>query len=318
MKSELTPEDQRILERYLNRKNTPADTPSEDKLSPTFSGTFDFTIDNLVKNGRPFYSDKKINDQYVGVQLALEEAQKYIQSNNGTIATMPYLIAGKTQAVNTNSQGNKTRNDSHYLWKDWFTALSEEYIGIDEKGTFTTKGKPIIITLHGGGILTPERIKKAYTDGLTLQNATKLEKIEFTNILKGMLPNNEQIQIYTLEDIKNNKIITPFGKYAIAQDFEKAKGYASGYHNKTTFLENPIVHARAGTKEYLDNYFELAKKSDDKTVGCWHRFNETDPKVPSGRLLFLNGSYYGLNGISSLSNDGRFVGVAPEAHRAKK
>jgi len=318
MKSELTPEDQRILERYLNRKNAPIETPSENKIPPITPGTFDFTIDNLVKNGKTFYSDKKINDEYVGVQLALEEAQKYIQSNNGTIATMPYLIAGKTHAVNTNAQGNKTRNDSHYLWKDWFTALSEEYIGIDEKGIFTTKGKSVLITLHGGGILTPERIKKAYNDGLTPQNAAKLEQTEFKNILKGILPNNEQIQIYKLEDIKNNKIINPFGKYAVAQDLEKAKGYASGYHNKTKFLENPIVHARAGTKEYLDTYFELAKKSEDSTVGCWHRLNETDPKVPSGRLLFLNSSYGGLNGYDDLNDNGRFVGVAPEAHRAKK
>ena len=318
MNSELSPEDQRILERYLNRKNNQPEVPPKNEIPPINPESFNFTIDNLVKNGKTFYSDKKVNDKYVGVQLALEEAQKYIQTNKGTIATMPYLIAGKTQAVNSDAQGNKTRDGNHYLWKNWFTALSEEYIGIDEKGTFTTKGKSVLITLHGGGILTPERIKKAYTDGLTQQNAAKLEQTEFKNILKGILPNNEQIQIYSLEDIKNNKIINPFGKYAVAQDLEKAKGYTSGYHNKTKFLENPIVLARAGTKEYLDTYFELAKKSDDSTVGCWHRLNETDPKVPSGRLLFLDNYCNGLNGNGNLNNVGRFVGVAPEAHRAKK
>jgi len=315
MSSELTPQDREILTRYLNRKNTQVDVPPKDEIPPITSGTFKFTIDNLVKNGKTFYNNTKVGENYVGLPLALEEAQKYIQTNKGIIATMPYLIAGKTQAIITDKNGNKTRDDNNYLWKNWLTTLSEEYIGIDEKGVFTTKGKPVLITLHGGGILTPERIKKAYADGLTSQNAANLEQTEFNNILKGVLPNNEKITMYTLDDVRTG-IKQPFGKYAVITKFDDVKSLESRQYQEKEFLNHPVVLMRAGTRAHLKEYYNLAHDKDG--VGCYHRFSETDPSTPSGRLLFLDGSYNGLIGSCDLDNGGRFVGVAPEAHRAKK
>ena len=315
MTSELSSEDREILLRYLNRKNAPV--PAAPKVDPVvIPGTFDFSIDNLVKNEKTFYNNTKVGDNYVGLPLALEEAQKWVKANNGIVATMPYLIAGKANAFITDAKGNKLRDDNNYLWKQWLTALSEEYVGIDEKGKYAGKGKSVLITLHGGGILTPDRIKKAYADGLTAQNAAKLEAPEITNLLNGVLPSGEHITVYSFDDLKKG-IQQPFGKYAAVIEFDKVKSLQSKQFKEKEFLANPLVLMRAGTMKYLSEYYEKAHDKDG--LGCYHRFNETNPSVPSGRLLFLNGDCSGLGGNDrDLGSSGRFVGVAPEAQRKKK
>ncbi|MDI6738606.1 MAG: hypothetical protein QME12_08935, partial [Nanoarchaeota archaeon] len=162
----------------------------------------------------------------------------------------------------------------------------------------------------------PERIRQAYSDGLTQQNAAEYTNDEFDNLLKGILPSGESIDLYTVDDVKKG-IPEPFGRYAVWMPAEAAKATASGYHNKKVFMENPLVIARAGTLEHLDDYFEKAKKSDS-TVGNWHRLGEIDFQQPQGRLLFIDSALNGLYGDNYLYNSGRFIGVAPEAHGARK
>jgi hypothetical protein len=213
---------------------------------------------------------------------------------------MPYLIAGKAKADKQN-----------YLWQNGFDALTEEVVGIDKDGKFTTAGKPIILEVHGGGILTPDRIFKAYSDGL-VNGSAKYTTEEFEELLDGKLPNGNQIQIYNLSDVENKSIPNSFGQYAVAIDFETAKATNSGYYKKSGFLSNPFVHARAGTLEYLEEYYEKAKDNAGD-VGNHHNLANVDPNQPQGRVLCLNYGYYGLSGSGGLNYYGRFVGVAPEA-----
>ena len=262
-----------------------------------------FSIDALVNDGKPFYSDKRDSKgNWIGVSVALREALDYV-GVEGVVASMPYLIAGKSQAGKSNC-----------LWKDWFTALSEENIGVDKSGKFVAAGNPVVVTVHGGGILTPDRIMQAYSEGLTGQNAAKLRDEEFDNLLEGVLPSGESVGIYTVEDVQDGRIPNLFGRYAVVMDFETAKSKSSGFHSKIDFMNNELVFARAGTLDYLDVYFDKAKDSEGK-VGNWHRLNEIDPNQPQGRVLFLDNNYVGLMGYGSLSDGGRFVGVAPEAPR---
>ncbi|MFA6073160.1 MAG: hypothetical protein WC758_03540 [Candidatus Woesearchaeota archaeon] len=255
----------------------------------------DLTIESLVNTGQMFYN--------ANIPTALTEAQNYADS--GVVATMPYLIAGKANSDKEN-----------YLWKNWLTAHTEEDIGVDSKGIYTTKGNSVLITLHGGGILTPDIITKAYEDGLTPQNAAKLNQENIDELLqKGILPSGEKITIYRLDDLKSG-ISDPFGRYAVITEFDRVKSLESKQFLKSEFLENPLVLARAGTVEYLEKYYDLAH--DEDGVGCWHRFDEIDPTVPQGRLLYLVNSYVGLDGNNDLRHDGRFVGVAPEARGTKK
>ena len=71
------------------------------------------------------------------------------------------------------------------------------------------------------------------------------------------------------------------------------------------------------TLDHLEAYFDKAKDSDGD-VGNHHRFGEIDPSQPQGRVLFLFDDYYHLIGSGDLDDGGRFVGVAPEAHGARK
>ena len=268
--------------------------PEPVQLKPTEQIVF--SIDHLINNGNEFYN--------TNLPTALEEAINSI-GKNGVIASMPYLIAGKAQADKEN-----------YLWKSWFTALSEENIGVDKEGRFVESGKPVVVTVHGGGILTSDRIQKAYDEGLTEQRAAKLTEDEFSNLLNGTLPNGENINIYTIDDVQNNNISHLFGKYAVVLDFESAKSTKSGYHQKEDFMKNPLVLARVGTPDYLEDYFEKAKHSSDQDVRNSHIFEEIDTNQQQGRLLYLGDDYDGLSGHDNLDNCGRFVGVAPEAQDA--
>jgi len=258
--------------------------------------SFNFSIDDLVSNPQaPFYSDKKEGDKFVGAPIAFQEALNYA-GEEGIVANMPFLIAGKSVA-----------NKNNYLWKTWFTCNSEEHCGMKD-------GSPVIIVVHGGGILTPERIKQAYKDGLTSAHAASLSSDEWNGLLEGELPNGDKTNLYELSDVKEGKIPEPFGKYAVILPFELAKNTNSSRHNKTEFMENHLVIARAGTLEHLDAYFEKAKHSTENNVGCYHRFNEVNPAQAQGRLLYLNDNYSGLVGNGNLDFNGRFVGVAPKAH----
>jgi hypothetical protein len=265
------------------------------------------SIDALVNSGREFYSNQQDSSgNYIGVAVALQEAVDKMDSD-AIIVTLPYLIAGKAQA-----------DTSNYLWQKWFTALTEENAGIDRNGRLVNAGEPVVITLHGGGILTSERIRQAYREGLTPQNAAKFTDEEFNNLLNGVLPSGEGIGLYTIDDVKRGNIVDPFGRYAVWMPAETAKARSSGYHTKTDFMNNELVIAKAGTLDHLDAYFEKAKRSSDSKVGNWHRFGEINYRQPQGRVLFLYNSYDGLAGDVILDSGGRFVGVAPEARDARK
>ena len=293
----------RTAERWMNKEIPEIHPKAQPKVSPISISHSSFSIDDILK-GKTFYSNEQDNGKYIGVPVALQQALVYAGAE-GIVASMPYLVAGKAAADKKN-----------YLWKEWFTALSEENIGIDKSGIFVKSGKPVVITVHGGGILKSDRIRQAYNEGLTGQNAAKYTNEEFNNLLKGVLQNGESIQIYTIEDIKKGNIPNPFGRYAVALDFETAKATNSGYHKKKGFMENPLVLARVGTIEHLENYFDKANDSDGN-VRNTHRLSEIDYNQQQGRLLYLVNYCDGLDGGNCLDYSGRFVGVAPEA-RAKK
>ncbi len=289
------------------RNPNPVTPPNPARTNPIMpSGSF--TIEDLLKNGKDFYSEEKDSDnKHIGVPKSLAAALEYATAD-GLVASLPYLVAGMATADKRN-----------YLWKNWHTALTEEDAGIDKKGIFTRRGEGVVLVLHGGGILnTPERIFKAYSDGLTPQNTAKYTNEEFDNLLEGKLPSGEEINICTVDDLRSTskKLTDPFGRYAVAIPIEKAQEKDSGYLNKTDFMNNDLVLARAGTLEYLEKYFDKAVSGG--TVGSWHRFSEIDPSQPQGRVLYVVTDSIGLIGNFSLGDDASFVGVAPEARRPKK
>ncbi len=234
---------------------------------------------------------------------SLEQARTYA-TPSGFVASLPLLIAGKVTAGKKN-----------YIRENWFTALSEQNTGMDLTGAFTKAGKPLILLIHGGGILTPERIRQAHREGLTPHYTAKIKQEEWKNLLKGTLPNGENFQIYTLEDVRKANIPNPFGRYAVALDLETAQSTYSGSQNEKQFLNNPLTQARAGTLQYFADYFN--KAAFRGTLGNYHRLVGPDPQQPQGRVLFVYDFITGFLGLNILDYNGRFVGVAPEA-RAQK
>ena len=197
------------------------------------------SIDELVKNGKEFYSEEKDSEgkHYIGVAVALQQA--YDEMGSGAvIASMPYLIAGKAKA-----EKNKNAEKSNYLWQNWFTALSEENAGIDKNGKLAKAGEEVVLVLHGGGILTPERIRQAYSEGLTPQNAAKYSDDEFNGLLKGILPSGESINLYTVDDVKRG-IPEPFGRYAVWMPAEAAKTTASNWHKEKGVHGKPACYCK--------------------------------------------------------------------------
>src|SRR3989344_8188307 len=278
--------------------------PKKGTELPKLGDGFNVTVDDLVlRCNDDFYcGDKNVGQKYkgipadahVGVPVSLEKCLAWAGSNNGIVATMPYLIAGLSVAQANN-----------YLRWCFHTAYSEEFSGIDTEGIYS-KGKPIVVVQHGIKLLLPDRIRKAYNEGLTAQNAARLQADEWKNVLNANTP------LYTVQDVKKGKVKNPFENYRIVLGFDKAKATSSGYQDKNTFTNNDLVLARAGTLEYLEAYFDNIKHSYD-TVGNWHKFGEIDPRVSQGRVLFVGSSGYGLSGDDYLNCGACFVGVAPEA-----
>ena len=203
-----------------------------------------FTIEELIKNGKPFYSNKQDSQgNSIGVADSLQQAETYAGSE-GIVASMPQLIAGKSLT-----------DKKSYLWKDWFTALSQENIGIDRKGTLVKAGSPVVVTVHGGGILSYGRILDAYGDGLTPQSAAKLSEEEFSLLLKGTLPDGRSIPIYRIEDVQRGYIPHPFGVFGVAMDFETAKSTKNGQQQKKEFMRGLEDRNLFFTRESQDANF---------------------------------------------------------------
>jgi hypothetical protein len=136
----------------------PQPTPVTPPSTATPVQQHNCSIESLVSQGNAFYDDD--------LPTAFRKAQEYA-TVDGVVASMPYHLAGKA-----------TADKRSYLWKNWFTVVTEENMGVDKKGTFVAQGQPVLVTLHGGGILTPERIQQAYDEGLTDQNAARFTEPE--------------------------------------------------------------------------------------------------------------------------------------------
>lgn len=253
-----------------------------------------------IIQGKPFYNES--------LPTALEQAQKYA-GKKGYVASMPHLLL-------------------NFPHSKWYTANSEEDVGIDTEGQFGEKGQPVVLTIHGGGILgTPERIKRAYADKLTPQYAAKFSPEEFAAVLRGEIVGRKgRFPVYRYEEFLEESASATFLEdhrvYGVLRSFESAKKQPSGDRQKITDLVNQTqVIVYAGGKQRAAEAMERAAKVyKDGKLGVWHpfnteRFNSTQAQ---GRLLFLG--YFphcGLSGLDGLYYDGRFLGVAAEPHSVR-
>jgi len=261
---------------------------------PVVVPSFGFDLDYIINN----YQNFKEGKLHVALKKALEHA-----TFEGIVLTMPELIRLK------NSVGK-----DHYFWKNYSDVHTEENLGIDIEGLYMPRGEGVVLVIHGGGLLTPERIETAITEGL-INGSAKYEDEEFQELLRGNLPSGETIPIYNLADVRKEDFSAGTRRFGVALPLEEARRVNSGLQDKTTFLNNSLVIARNGGVKGLEEFFD--KANEGNVVGNHHILSGRDPTQAQGRLLYLISSYYGLDGNYDLDYIGRFVGVAPKAHVAR-
>lgn len=172
------------------------------------------------------------------------------------------------------------------VWNTWYTTPSLRVTG-RSKGN-----KPVVVYAHVPHYFSnPENITKAVDQGL-VDYAGKMPKKEFQKLL-------------SLEDNENVFVI----------DYNKFKSAPSGVIDVARALEHPQTVPFLGGQARAEQYLQQHKKVKGNTIGVWHSDDLGDE--PLGRLLFLGDDCYSaLEG--GLDDDGRFVGVAPEARASPK
>ena len=268
------------------------------ELSPNF----------LIYSGRPFKSEAKDEcGNNTGVGAALEEAVKVVGSR-GIIASLPYLIAAKVKADSTN-----------YLNQHWFTALSEENVGIDTKGKFVNKGKPVVLIVHGGGSLTHRRISQAYgEDGLTNLGFVRYDEGEFDALVAGQVQGRDNLHYYSIDDVFDGKIIDPFARFGIWLDYETAVNTLSQYQQKDRLVENPLAVARAASIDNLGSLFDAVKNPTDNDVRNSHLLDKIDPSQPQAYFLVLDIECGGIMGTIGVNYHGCFAGAVSKSSSQKE
>uniref|UniRef100_A0A7S2TSW5 Uncharacterized protein n=1 Tax=Lotharella oceanica TaxID=641309 RepID=A0A7S2TSW5_9EUKA len=251
---------------------------------------------------------------------ALRQAQAYA-GTGGHIVSLPELLAARANA----DFGNE-------VWNNWFTTVSEEIVFKP-----ASKGKPVVLFVHGGGVLTsdPERIERCYrsdgrgmtSDQGSFRGAARLTWREASDLLSGRLPDGTGFPVYPFEVFKKGIPELP-RRYAVVMDFSLAKQSKSGYESYEVLKEDPIFICRAGGVEAAKAYLEKSQSRHKCTkMGQWHPFSRIDASVPQGRITFLAGnlggvgsdgsghlsgydSDYGIGGDANIHNRGRFIAIA--------
>ena len=266
-------------------KQPPKDPPSLPARNHKLS------IDSML-NGLPFYDQS--------LPTALRKALNHA-GPSGIVLNMPEFIAAKAKAA-----------QSHAFWKNNHSLHTEEDIGVDKAGKFYRRDTPILVVMHGGGILTPDRAEAACAEGL-LDGSARYKEKEFEDLLKGNIYITN-FPLYSIGKVKKGISDLPH-QFGVVMPYEMATQPISGYHNKKQFLENPLVIARAASRlDYLEDYYEKAK-APDNDLGNWHPFEGRDTSIPCGRILFIYNTYMGLTGKMVLTSSGSFVGVTSKAHK---
>lgn len=184
--------------------------------------------------GEIFYNENLV--------IALEKAQSYA-GDNGYVASLPQIINERTCAD----------FDSN-IWTNIFTANSEENIGK------TSQKNLVVLTIHGGGILTPKFIKKKE------RTVFNISRKEFLNALEGKMSDGSEIPIYSFNDFKKINLQNLPIRYGVINDFKERKKNEAYQENQISDLnEINLIIVRYGGEELKEKYLKkISKKFENK------------------------------------------------------
>lgn len=266
----------------------------------------EITIKDLIKKNQMFLEKKELAPEIYGHfssnPLTYLRAIETI-GINGVVATMPLIIAGKAKS--------NTNND---FWKEPILTNSSECVIPDKKGIIGNPGNNIYICEHGiNRTLSFDRCNHLFSHN-DRPNFDKYTNKEILDILEGRLPNGEKIEHYHVSEVKKGKIPNPLtGKYQIWMNYSQACQFDSGSYNRVTFKDNLVVHARSGTLEYLDEYFDKAVQySHNKRVDFNNTIGTLSYFEKEACSLIVGPTHQTLLSLKTLNNNYRIVGVTLE------
>jgi hypothetical protein len=253
-----------------------------------------------VKIGDILMRGKVINHNVLrSLSNTLQDALDYA-GPKGYIVTMPELIAAKINV-----------SDEHQFWNHGKCNISghgvytEESVGIDQEGRFYTAGEPVVVLVNGGGILTPDRLKKIHyndhpkSDDYRPQNddyrpiTVDYSEEEFNDFLNGKLSCGESLDLFRFEEIRDGIPDLPH-RFGIVLPYSMVVDSKKWFYDKKEFLEDPLVIARNAGIQNLEEFYEMAK-CDDGLIINDNEFNWVN--APFGRMLQLRQDGMGFDNL---------------------
>lgn len=243
----------------------------------------------IIKQGpaKSFYSEN--------IVTALRGAQEY-----GSILTMPRFLQARCLAPFDDS-----------LWQLPFIVQTEEVVGK------TKQGNGVGITVHGAGLLTPERIEQAKKAGLTRNPTGKnefaipLSDSEIHALLEGK-PSSGEILVYPYLEFEKGIANLP-GRYAVVRDFDPRMELPEGENYIGCFYHLPRFIAAAGGVEESRTYLDVVRIArHSERVSHFHPYHDLDVEQPQGRLLGVGGFYFLLDICLEMDGSARFLALRKE------
>ncbi|HII15648.1 MAG TPA: hypothetical protein HA362_05020 [Nanoarchaeota archaeon] len=239
------------------------------------------------------------------LHTALAKAQEYAGST-GYVASLFHILHGRVIAPFENE-----------IWTtDIITSITEDDVGVDKHGKFAEKGQPVVITVHGGGILSsPDRLNKANREVLTNHSAAKLTKKEITDLLHGVIRDDTEIKVFGynefLEESALPEFLQNYPRFAVVRTLEQAVQTKSGMQSLDELnLNSQFIIYAAGKKPAVDYFARAKARYKHPKVGVWHLFDEMNPEYPQGGFVSVHSKGdRGINCQPFFRDPGVIIGV---------
>ena len=224
---------QELIEKYILDRDWDPESNDESNLKPIID--IYPSIDDILNKSKEAFDDSIPHPQtnYIeNLRYALSEI-----GEKGYVLSLPELIRAKCQS-------DKFNTIAH-------SAHSEITKGIDKNGLFGKKGDPVISIIHGGGLFTPDTLKKYNKKN---EDHLSFDSNSFDKLLSGVTPNNKLIKLYEYNTYKNFEYV-PQHRYGIILSKKDIKQIS----NDKPYCENPIHLALLGGQKDLNKFYRKFK-----------------------------------------------------------
>lgn len=227
--------------------------------------------------------------------------------------------------------GRSFAGEDEPAWQQYHDTLAERITAFDPKGIMGEPDATYVLDIQNGGLFVRnhQRIRDAVSKEQLVNHALQLSQEEVDAVLdaikkkdyaalKGIVNGENVVFSGNYEEFqeasaKPNFLDGMSSTYVVVRKADDARKVPSGYHPVDNQRENQDLIIAAGGKEPNEKMLDRAKGFGWEQFGSHHDGYKTKN---GGRVVLLDYLNGGLDGDIDLGDDGRFVGVAPEARDA--